>query len=66
MNNLICRKRRIVRKLVKGLSYEQIQDELIRLYFSEEMTSLTLYYYKLLQKAHDRHIKKIIKNPHIN
>lgn len=66
MNNLICRKRRIIKKLVKSLNYEQVNDEILRLSTMEEMTKLTLYYYKLLQKVHNKYIKKIIKNPHIN
>ena len=62
---LFLRKKSVVRKIVKQLSYEQVNDELLRLSIQEDHTKLTLYYYKLLQKIKNRHIKKIIKNPHI-
>ena len=62
---LFLRKKSVVRKIVKNLSYEQITDEILRLSLQDNLTNLELYYYKLLQKMKNKYIKSIIKNPHI-
>ena len=62
---LFLRKKSVVRKIVKNLSYEQITDEILRLSLQDNLTNLELYYYKLLQKSKNKYLKSIIKNPHI-